>query len=235
MNVPAILASPKNGLFRHFSRLFPFLHRLWKKFGNCFPGGYSYLNKFSMEQNHFWIKDGPWLHKVAVESILFVRVYNRGCEIYTNETLYRINCSLRQLLNKRAGSFFTKVHRSYAVNLQNVTGMSRTEIFIGDHCLPVSRDYARKLFGRFKIFTSWSAVVLWFQEQYHRTATRPGGRSSPALPSGLFVPLTSGKNPFQIRKPWKGRGKAVKKPWICPDEVRRKRKSSPAEAWSKPN
>ena len=107
-----------------------------------------------MEQNHFWIKDGSWLHKVAVESILFVCVYNRGCEIYTNETFYRINCSLRQLLNKRAGSFFTKVHRCYAVNLQNVTGMSRTEIFISDHCLPVSRDYARKLFWRFKNFTA---------------------------------------------------------------------------------
>jgi DNA-binding LytR/AlgR family response regulator len=106
-----------------------------------------------MEQNYFWIKDGSSFHRITIESILFVFANGYHCELFSDRPVSRINCSLLQFVKNAPEDLFMKVHRSYAVNLQHVNIITRTEIILPGHSIPLGREYARDLFARLKLKT----------------------------------------------------------------------------------
>jgi DNA-binding LytR/AlgR family response regulator len=100
-----------------------------------------------MERNYIWIKNGPALQKVAVDSIQYVSSESSGCELHTTHFSIPITCNLKQLLKALPDDLLTRVHRSYAVNTKHVTGISRTQIFVHRILLPVGRTYRKALLG----------------------------------------------------------------------------------------
>jgi DNA-binding LytR/AlgR family response regulator len=103
-----------------------------------------------MEQNYIWIKQGSCLHKVAMESILFILINKRSWELYTDDVVFRFNCSLQQFLENAPRRLLIPVNHSHAVNLHRASSITRKEIVIAGHCIPLGRGYARALFKQFK-------------------------------------------------------------------------------------
>jgi two-component system, LytTR family, response regulator len=106
-----------------------------------------------MKLNYIWIKDGSSMHRISFESILFVRVNGHYCKVHTSQLVYSIKCSLLELLDDLTPNYLTQVHRSFAVNMQQVTGFSRSEVFISTHHIPLGRGFYKELIEKFQSTT----------------------------------------------------------------------------------
>lgn len=94
-----------------------------------------------MTNNYIIVKGSSGTHRVAYESILYVAVTGHYCEVYTALQVYTIRCKLMDLMETRDRYLLLQVHRSFAVNMQVVTGYSRKQVFIRNHRVPLSRAY----------------------------------------------------------------------------------------------
>jgi DNA-binding LytR/AlgR family response regulator len=106
-----------------------------------------------MEQNYFWIKEGASFHRITIESILYVYAINNHCDLISDRPVSRINCNLLQFVKNAPEGLFMRVHQNYAVNLQHVIRITRTEIIVSGYTIPMSREYARDLFAQLKLKT----------------------------------------------------------------------------------
>ncbi|MCG7856670.1 LytTR family transcriptional regulator [Flavihumibacter sediminis] len=103
-----------------------------------------------MKQDHIQFNDGSTIFKIMFKSILYVKVVEHYCHLYTHEMFYTIRCTLNEFLEGPAGAYFLQVHRSHAVNIDYITGMSRREVFLGNRKLKMGRSFAKYLLLAYK-------------------------------------------------------------------------------------
>ncbi len=90
---------------------------------------------------HLVIKSGYDLHKIAAEDILWIESDSEyvhyhlesGKKIMANQSLSKLISTLPD--------YFLRVHRSFIVNGQKVSGLKDRELLIKDFKIPVSDSY----------------------------------------------------------------------------------------------
>lgn len=87
------------------------------------------------------VRKGNAYSRINVDDIQFVKAENIYTELHTKEKKWLKRSSLKVLLEELENPNFLQIHRSYAVNLQHVTGWSSKSIQISDHEIPVSRRH----------------------------------------------------------------------------------------------
>ena len=102
-----------------------------------------------MNENYIVFKQGSSTHRIAFESILFVAVNGHYCQVVTNHQVYGVKCSLGELLDQATCNYLTQVHRSFAVNMQQVTGLNRRELYIHNHRIPLARTFSKEVMELF--------------------------------------------------------------------------------------
>ena len=102
-----------------------------------------------MHENYIVFKNWTTTHRIAFESILYVAVNGHYCQVVTSNLVYSIKCSLMELLERAACNYLTRVHRSFAVNMQQVTGINRRELYIRTHRIPLSRAHSKEVMELF--------------------------------------------------------------------------------------
>jgi DNA-binding LytR/AlgR family response regulator len=94
-------------------------------------------------KNHFFVNSDGKIVKIVLQEIDFIESMSEYVKIYLNNkthivTLMRLK-NLEDFLPKES---FMRVHRSYIVNLRNVTTIERNRIvFYGNTYIPVSDQY----------------------------------------------------------------------------------------------
>ncbi len=98
-------------------------------------------NIFHDHSHNFLIKQKKEAHVIPVNLIQYIEVRNKICLIYTGNDTYQIHDSLEHLLQKYDNSCFLRIHKSYAVNLNNIEIFSNYKIILKNKAvLPVSRQ-----------------------------------------------------------------------------------------------
>lgn len=87
------------------------------------------------------VRKGNAYSRVNVDDIRFVKAENIYTELHTQEKKWLKRSSLKVLLEELEDSNFLQIHRSYAVNLNHVTGWSSKVINVGEEEIPVSRRH----------------------------------------------------------------------------------------------
>ncbi|SRX54334.1 LytTR family DNA-binding domain-containing protein [Aequorivita sp. CIP111184] len=95
----------------------------------------------SNEENYIIIKSGYDLHKVLYQDIIFIESdseyvnyhLENGKKIMANQSLGKLESILPNL--------FLRVHRSYIVNKEKVTGLKNRELLLSKEKIPVSDSY----------------------------------------------------------------------------------------------
>ncbi|KIC91995.1 LytR/AlgR family response regulator transcription factor [Flavihumibacter solisilvae] len=100
-------------------------------------------------QKYISMKGGSATHRIEIAAILFVVVRNRDCQVVTRYQTYTLRTSLMALLDELPTEDFFQVHRTIVVNMKHITGLSRENVFIHEHCLPVGRSHYDELRGIF--------------------------------------------------------------------------------------
>ena len=82
--------------------------------------------------------------KVNYKEILFIEADNDYIRIILENKEYRTHCTLKDIYNKLPKQFI-KIHRSYIVNKNLTTSVSKYSIKINKYTIPVSRAYLKEI------------------------------------------------------------------------------------------
>ena len=100
-------------------------------------------------KNSFFLKKDLHYEKVSFNDTLWLEAESNYTVFYTKNGKYIYSTVLKHIEVKLPQPQFLRVHRSYIVNVGNVTGFDRTMLYVGEKSVPVSKQYQEKVFNLF--------------------------------------------------------------------------------------
>ncbi|HDZ06052.1 hypothetical protein LCGC14_0129810 [marine sediment metagenome] len=87
------------------------------------------------------VKSGYDLHKVKYEDILYIVSDSEYVTFHLSDKKIISNQRLKALEQELPSSMFMRVHRSYIINKNSVTGLKGRDLLLSDVIIPVSDSY----------------------------------------------------------------------------------------------
>ena len=99
------------------------------------------VSKTSEETDFITIKSGYDLNKVKLSDILYVESESEYVMFYLKNRKILSYLSLKKLENTLPSNSFMRVHRSFIVNVNHVSGLKGRDLIVGEKHIPVSTRY----------------------------------------------------------------------------------------------
>lgn len=105
---------------------------------------YSYMD------DTLYIRYSGKLQKVRISDILYVEADRNYCKVQTISKKYLISAPLKSITTQLPSSKFTRVHRSYLVNFDQVDSISdhHEYLMVSNHQIPISRRMKENVINR---------------------------------------------------------------------------------------
>jgi DNA-binding LytR/AlgR family response regulator len=97
-----------------------------------------------------FIKDGITNHKISFNEILYVQAYGNFAKIYTTKQTIVASVTMKHLEDELPENLFTRVHKSYIVNIQKVRKIEGNVVYIEKTNIPVGAVYKMALDKKIK-------------------------------------------------------------------------------------
>ena len=103
-------------------------------------------------QNYFPIKQDGFEIKIFFSSVLFLKASGKQLRIFADNKEYVTRLSIRQFLRLANSdvSLFCQVHKSYAVQLNQIEMFNNHTVVVKGTLIPIGRQYKRKLLNILK-------------------------------------------------------------------------------------
>jgi DNA-binding LytR/AlgR family response regulator len=98
--------------------------------------------------DYFFIKCNQQLEKILFNEVLFVEAMQNYCIIHMASRKLICYVTLTAMVEKLPSDRFMKVHKSFIVALDKVTGIERNSLKIGSSVVPVSRSLRQEVTGK---------------------------------------------------------------------------------------
>lgn len=98
-------------------------------------------NKIVEKSDSFTIKSGYDLHKVKFEDIQYIVSDSEYVTFHMADKKIISNQRLKALEQELSSAMFMRVHRSYIINKNSVTGLKGRDLLLSDVMIPVSDSY----------------------------------------------------------------------------------------------
>lgn len=99
------------------------------------------ISESNTDEDAITVKSGYDLHKLKYADIRYIESDSEYVNYHTADKKIMSNQSLKSLENLLPSSLFMRVHRSYIINRQLVTGLKGRDLLLGDVKIPVSDSY----------------------------------------------------------------------------------------------
>jgi two-component system, response regulator PdtaR len=106
---------------------------------------------FLQLRDHIFIKQNYRFVKFRLSEILFIEADNNYVHIQTPMQKFAVRLALSDLLDKLEFQRLIRVHRSYAVNLDEISSFDEHLIRIGNHEVPIGRNYRQEFMDQFNL------------------------------------------------------------------------------------
>ena len=103
----------------------------------------------SKDAYHFFNVDKRQV-KVYHDEILFIESLKEYVRIHTAENTLTTKVPIGELESILSSSNYTRIHKSYIINLDKISAYSASEIEIGDIKLPIGRTYKELVMKQLK-------------------------------------------------------------------------------------
>lgn len=107
--------------------------------------GQSYYIK-----NSLFIKKDSRYQKLLIDHVLYVEANGSYIEIITVDKKYTLAINLLHFENQITHKSLMRVHRSFIINLNQVTSFDHSQVFIGEKEIPISSTYRDQFHKRFQ-------------------------------------------------------------------------------------
>lgn len=110
------------------------------------------LNKHLADSDmSIYIKLDSLLHKLNVDDILWVEAFGDYIKIQTNDKVHTVYSSIKKIEEKLSAKKFVRVHRSFIVNVSQISNVSVSNLEINKRIIPISETYKDHLLQRLSI------------------------------------------------------------------------------------
>jgi DNA-binding LytR/AlgR family response regulator len=94
------------------------------------------------QQDYLFLKDGTAEHKIRVEDITYVQAYGNFVKVHTiaAQTIVA-TITMKQLEAALPETAFIRVHKSYIVQVEQLTRLEKESVFVGATEIPVGAMY----------------------------------------------------------------------------------------------
>lgn len=106
----------------------------------------SYHAQNKTDEGYIYVREKNQVHKILNKNILYIESLSDYVKIYNtgkNTTIRHTITALEKLLPK---SEFIRIHRSFIVNLDQITSFTSHSVFIDDKELPIGPVYKKEVF-----------------------------------------------------------------------------------------
>lgn len=98
-----------------------------------------------------FLKKHTSYQKVPFSDILWLEAESNYTLIHTKKETYTYSLVLKSFEEKLPSDTFVRVHRSFIVNISNITGIDGNTLLFGDHNVPVAKSVREDLFNKLNI------------------------------------------------------------------------------------
>jgi DNA-binding LytR/AlgR family response regulator len=110
---------------------------------NTLAEGSDYIIKDSL-----FIRDKHYLVKVPFHDILYLRADGNYTMLFTEKRKIVSRNTLKDFEACLPGSRFIRIHKSYIVHVSAITGISAQSLLLGEHEIPLGRNYQDMILPR---------------------------------------------------------------------------------------
>jgi DNA-binding LytR/AlgR family response regulator len=100
--------------------------------------------------NYFFVKHNYRFNKFSIDELLFAESDNNYIKLVTTNKKITIRVSLQYVAEKFNHPALVRVHRGFIVNIKNIDSFNEEEIIIGQHQIPIGRNYKDDFLKSFK-------------------------------------------------------------------------------------
>lgn len=97
------------------------------------------------EKKYIYLQDGKSIFKLLYDDVGYFEGYGEYVKVITTNKTYMVRDSLTEFERKLSEDSFIRIHKSYIVNLQKVTGFSSIHVLLKNNELPIGRIYREKV------------------------------------------------------------------------------------------
>jgi two-component system, LytTR family, response regulator len=105
-----------------------------------------------IEPNFMFVRSDYENVKINFSDILFIEGLKDYVKIYTTDNKFTLTLiSLIKLENTLSSKGFSRIHRSYIINIKYVKSIQKNKVLIADKRIPISESYKNSFFERINL------------------------------------------------------------------------------------
>ncbi len=105
----------------------------------------------TQSHHNIFIRVGKHSVKVALKDVFLVEALADYVHIYTTSKRYTIHATMKAMERKLPQKDFIRVHKSYIVRIDNITGVKRESLSLDRKTIRISNTYRKELMERLKV------------------------------------------------------------------------------------
>lgn len=99
----------------------------------------EYIRELHGENKKIKIDTKQGEYYLYINDILYLEVFSKEVNIHTNDNVYKVMLPINVFEKKLKPYYFFRCHKSYIINLKKVTRIEKSNVFIGNILVPVSK------------------------------------------------------------------------------------------------
>jgi len=115
------------------------------------PGKRTDKESFLQLKEYIFIKQNYRFVKFKLSEVLFVEADNNYVNLHTRDQKFALRLPLADLLERLQFPRLIRIHRSYAVNLDEINSFDDQLIRVGQHEIPIGRNYRQDFMDQFNL------------------------------------------------------------------------------------
>jgi DNA-binding LytR/AlgR family response regulator len=108
------------------------------------------IHTSSQEMKFIYIQDGKNIFKILYDDVLYFEGYGEYVKVITAGKNYLVRDSLTEFEHKFSTDYFIRIHKSYIINTQKITGFNAIQVILKNTQLPIGRMYREKVMSILK-------------------------------------------------------------------------------------
>lgn len=96
-------------------------------------------------EGSIYIKSHSEYARIFKDDILYVKANGSYCQVVTRAKEYLLTLNLNNCLQRLSDEKFIRVHRSYIVNRDHISGYDNSNVIIDEDIIPIGRTYKKQL------------------------------------------------------------------------------------------
>lgn len=102
------------------------------------------------ESESLIIKANKTLHKVNTKDIIYIEALGDYVKVHLQDNVIVTNSTFTNMLKQLPSTWFTRIHKSFAINLNNLEMVKGNTVTVNQNTLPIGQSFKSSLLERLK-------------------------------------------------------------------------------------